>query len=109
MRGNTAAQITDENVLYLNEDKKKVRSWLQVCGIKRVPLEGTKYGLIRSIAFEDQKSDPQNAKRKESKSSREITDAVMAQRDADYAAAVERGDSETAQRMVDEAAKAAGT
>ena len=91
MRGNTAAQITDENVLYLNEDKKKVRGWLQVCGIKRVPLDGVKYGLIRSIAFEDQKSNPQNATRKESRSSRESTDAVMAYRPADYAAA-ERGD-----------------
>ncbi|NBW08661.1 MAG: hypothetical protein EBR82_11610 [Caulobacteraceae bacterium] len=33
---------------------------------------------------------------------------VSSQQDADYLAAVERGDMETAQRMVDEAAKAAG-
>jgi hypothetical protein len=33
---------------------------------------------------------------------------VTSQQDADYLAAVERGDMETAQRMVDEAAKAAG-
>jgi len=36
------------------------------------------------------------------------TPATVAQMDADYLAAVERGDMETAQRMVDEAAKAAG-
>ena len=33
---------------------------------------------------------------------------ITPKQDADYAAAVERGDTETAQRMVDEAAKAAG-
>lgn len=47
-RGNAA--INDANILYLNEDKKKTRKWFQVCGIS-VPLEGTKFGLIRSIAY----------------------------------------------------------
>lgn len=55
-RSNFAKQITDENVLYLNEDKKKTRNWFQVCGISNVPLEGTKFGPIRSIAFFDEKS-----------------------------------------------------
>lgn len=45
-----------------------------------------------------------SAIRTEAKLSQKITP----QQDADYAAAVERGDTETAQKMVDEAAKAAG-
>ena len=47
-RKDFASQITDHNVLYLNEDKKRTRSWFQVCGI-HVPLDGNKFGLIRSI------------------------------------------------------------
>ena len=50
-RSNFAKQITDDTVLYLNEDKKKTRNWFQVCGNLNVPLEGTKFGLIRSIPF----------------------------------------------------------
>ena len=46
----TAAGEHDENVLYLNEDKKRTRNWFQVCGIS-VPLEGTSFGFIRSIPF----------------------------------------------------------
>jgi len=55
-RSNFAKQITDRSVLYLNEDKRKTRSWFQVCGNLNVPLEGTKYGLIRSIAFDGENS-----------------------------------------------------
>ncbi len=51
-RSNFAKQITDSSVLYLNENKRKVRSWFQVCGNLNVPLDGIKYGLIRSIAFD---------------------------------------------------------
>jgi len=54
-RSNFAKQITNESILYLNENKKKTRNWFQVCGISNVPLEGTKYGLIRSMAFENEK------------------------------------------------------
>lgn len=48
-RSNFAKQITDESVLYLNEDKKRTRKWFQVCGNLNVPLEGTTFGLIRTI------------------------------------------------------------
>lgn len=54
-RSNFAKQITDESVLYLNEDKKRTRSWFHDCGNLNVPLAGTRFGLIRSIAFEDGK------------------------------------------------------
>ena len=52
-RSDFAKQITDRSVLYLNEDKKRTRSWFHVCGNLNVPLEGTKYGLIRSITFDE--------------------------------------------------------
>ncbi len=45
-------EITDESVLYLNEDKRKARTWFHVCGNLNVPLNGTKYGLIRRITFD---------------------------------------------------------
>lgn len=51
-RSNFAKQITDESTLYLNEDKKKTRKWFQVCGNLNVPLDGTRFGLIRSISFD---------------------------------------------------------
>lgn len=41
--------ITDETVLYLNEDKKIIRKWFQACGIQ-VPLGETKFGFIRSVS-----------------------------------------------------------
>ena len=53
-RSNFAKQITDESTLYLNEDKKKTRKWFQVCGNLNVPLDGTRFGLIRSISFDDE-------------------------------------------------------
>lgn len=46
----TNARITDDNILYLNEDKKRTRKWFQVCGIS-VPLNGSKFGFICSIEF----------------------------------------------------------
>ena len=52
-RSNYAKQITDETILYLNEDKKRTRNWFHVCGNLRVPLDGTKFGFIRSISFDD--------------------------------------------------------
>lgn len=52
-RSDFAKQITDQSVLYLNEDKKRTRSWFHVCGNLNVPLDGTKYGLIRSITFSE--------------------------------------------------------
>ncbi|MBQ9860950.1 MAG: hypothetical protein IJO75_01690 [Clostridia bacterium] len=44
--------ITDGAVLYLDEDKKRTQKWFHACGIQ-VPLGGTKFGLIRSIAQAD--------------------------------------------------------
>ena len=49
-RSDVAHQITDETVLYLNENKKTTRKWFQVCGNLNVPLDETKFGLVRSIS-----------------------------------------------------------
>ena len=51
-RSDFAKQITDDTVLYLNENKNKTRNWFQVCGNLNVPLEGIRFGVIRSISFE---------------------------------------------------------
>ena len=59
-RKDVGSLITDDTILYLNENKKRTQRWFQVHGIQ-VPLEGTKFGFIRSIA---QKSE--NVKRKKS-------------------------------------------
>lgn len=42
-------QITDESVLYLGEDKKETKAWFRLLD-NDVPLEGTKFGFIRSIS-----------------------------------------------------------
>ena len=41
--------ITDDTVLYLDENKKRTQKWFHACGIQ-VPLGETKFGFIRSIA-----------------------------------------------------------
>ena len=41
--------ITDQTILYLNEDKKRTQKWFQACGIQ-VPLGETRFGFIRSIS-----------------------------------------------------------
>ena len=58
--------ITDDTVLYLDENKKRTQTWFHACGIQ-VPLGETKFGFIRSIS---QKTD--SVKRKFSE--REIVD-----------------------------------
>ena len=51
-RRDLSKQIAAARVLYLDGDKRKVRSWLQVCDNSNVPLEGVKYGLDARIAFD---------------------------------------------------------
>lgn len=45
--------IQADRILYLDPNKKRTHKWFQVCGITNAPLEGTKYGLIRSIAYSE--------------------------------------------------------
>ena len=88
-RGDAEKLINDDTVLYLNENKNKTKAWFQASRIK-MPLGGTKFGLIRRIALSD-----------------DLVNDKYSQSDRDYLAAVEKGDMETAQRMVDDVAKAA--
>ena len=67
-RSDFAKQITDGSVLYLNEDKKRTRAWFQVCGNLNVPLEGTKFGFIRSITYQDTKSNRYSVKSRSAQS-----------------------------------------
>ena len=87
--------ITDDTVLYINEDKRKTRKWFQACGIQ-VPLGETKFGFIRSIS---QKSESVKSGKAE---------VLQSARNKAYMDAVTSGDMDTAQRMVEEAAKANG-
>jgi hypothetical protein len=53
-RRDVSSRITDDSVLYLNEDKKTVRNWFQaIGGHVSVPLGGTRFGLIRTISQND--------------------------------------------------------
>ncbi len=89
-RKDVGSLVTDEKVLYLNEDKKRTQEWFQACGIQ-VPLGGTQFGFIRSISQKTENSNTQNRK-------------SIKLMDSEYISAVEKGDMETAQKLVDEAA-----
>ena len=95
------AEINANNILYLNEDKKRTRNWFQVCD-NSVPLEGTKFGLIRSISYTDTKSQDR-IQQKEKVNSYSVDEL-----DSEYYDALHNGNTEKAQELVDEAAKAAG-
>lgn len=56
-RSDVSKLISDESVLYLSENKKRTREWFQARGII-VPLGGTKFGVIRSIAYSDTSVNP---------------------------------------------------
>lgn len=60
--------ITDTNILYLSDDKKRTREWFQACG-KQVPLGGSKFGFIRSISqkLQNINTDERNSKKSENR------------------------------------------
>ena len=47
--------LADEAILYLNEAKKETNRWFNALG-RSTPFGGTKFGLIRSISFDVEKS-----------------------------------------------------
>ena len=51
-RRNAADKINDASILYLDSNKKRTRDWFQASGT-HLPLGGTKFGFIRSIAQDD--------------------------------------------------------
>ena len=90
--------LSEDSLLYLGENKKETNTWFNALG-RSTPFGGTMYGLIRSIS---QSGGKVNGTRKENYS------LSAPERDKTYLSAVESGDMETAQKMVEEAAKAAG-
>ena len=90
--------LSEDSLLYLGENKKETNTWFNALG-RSTPFGGTRYGLIRSIS---QSGGKVNGTRKENYS------LSAPERDKTYLSAVESGDMETAQKMVEEAAKAAG-
>ena len=54
-RGHAASMINDDTVLYMNEDRKRTRDWFQASRID-MPLGGTKFGPIRTITLDLEKS-----------------------------------------------------
>lgn len=80
-RSDFAKQITDGSVLYLNEDKKRTRAWFQVCGNLNVPLEGTKFGFIRSITYQDTKINRYSVKSRSAQSYESEIERLKKQRD----------------------------
>lgn len=50
---NVMKEMTDDNILYLSENKKETKSWFQALGAQMPPLGGNKSGFIRSISHPD--------------------------------------------------------
>ena len=80
-RSNYAKQITDASVLYLNEDKKRTRTWFHVCDNLKVPLDGTMFGFIRSITYQDTKSNRYSVKSRSAQSYESEIERLKKQRD----------------------------
>ncbi len=100
--------------LYLDPQKSRTDSWLRSLGLQ-LPSHQSVYGPIGSIAYIDggvningtkiQFTDLGTQNNPQMPSDEDLD---IQQKNDDYIAAVNRGDTETAQRMVDEAAKRAG-
>ena len=71
-----------------------------------MPLRGTQLGVIRSIDLNNIVTQPNGDVN--TTDGNAISFSVSPKTDAEYMSAVERGDTETAQRMFDEAAENAG-
>ena len=80
-RSNYAKQITDASVLYLNEDKKRTRTWFHVCDNLKVPLDGTMFGFIRSITYQDTKINRYSVKSRSAQSYESEIERLKKQRD----------------------------
>ena len=80
-RSDFAKQITDDSVLYLNEDKKRTRTWFHVCDNLKVPLDGTMFGFIRSITYQDTKSNRYSVKSRSAQSYESEIERLKKQRD----------------------------
>ena len=57
---NVLNEVTKDNTLYLNENKKETDTWFQALGAQMPLLGGTKYGFIRSITQSGEGSQAKN-------------------------------------------------
>ena len=105
-RGDTSIRnlLTASEILYLSENKKRTDSWLMSLGLQ-LPSGQPVYGSIGSISYENGTVNIKGKKIPFNKARGTQKFSVSEEMDAEYLAAVERGNMETAQRMVDEAAK----
>ena len=104
-RRNTQNLIDSSVIKYVDKNKDRVDNWLKVNRLQ-LPLPNSQNPSVNtSIPQSAEKSTP--SAKKVSESARKST-SHEATLDSDYLDAVNRGDMETAQRMVDEAAKKAG-
>lgn len=111
-RSNIQSLINGSLIMYINPEIKKTDSWLNANRLQ-LPLRNQYYGLINKIAYEGDtvKIVPVGKTFEQLKLESEQLGAIdenklsiSPEQDADYMKAVESGDMETAQRMVDEAA-----
>lgn len=50
------ADALNQGCFISKRGQKRTHAWFQVCGNLNVPLEGTKFGFIRSITYQDTKN-----------------------------------------------------
>ena len=50
---NVLKEMSDDNILYLSENKKETKAWFQSLGAQKPPLGGNTFGFIRSISHSD--------------------------------------------------------
>lgn len=62
MRSDVNRLITPDTLLYITENKKRAQDWFLRLGNKNVPFAVNQYGLIRSIAYTNENSNPSSEK-----------------------------------------------
>lgn len=115
-RKNAQNLIDTSDILYVDGNKKRTDTWLRALGLQ-LPVSLTTYGSIGRVTYYSdivkEQSAPANtaladalAKAQKKKDEKRLYS--LSEKDAEYKSAVENGDTETAQMLVDEAAKNAG-
>ena len=97
--------LTDAEVLYLSKDKKRTDTWLMSLRVQ-FPSDQPMYGSIGKVTYDGEKVKSVTGEKIKFQPIKgdEVHSLPV---DTDYLAAVERGDTDTAQKMVDEAANLA--
>lgn len=114
--------IDNSDILYIDKNKNRTDEWLSFLRLQ-LPAEITHYGSIGTVTYYDSKVNNDTSKSKssmqialeeaglvdsEGKAKSDIRLSISTAQELAYYKAANNGDTETAQRLVDEAAKAAG-